>query len=362
MAAAISLTPLYGLAFLAESTLAEKLRGLIPAALALAPPALALAATLIAIPVVHKLLGRLKTKHRSQLQLGATLIGLLIGLLFFVVLLPEKQVPTALRAQLIGLGGVLIIALSSTTFLGNALAGFLLRVVSNFETGDWVKVEDQFGRITERGLFHTEIATEDRDLTTLPNLYLVSKPVTVVRASGTIITADVSLGYDVGHERVKKVLIEAARSVSLGDPPEGLEDCFAHVRELGDFAVTYRVGGRLCDVKKKLLTARDALRVAMLDKLHAAEIEIVSPTVMSTRALPPDTLIRPDSVAEKLAVAKAAGVEPGPEVSLEEVATDKADEAEVAELRGEGTEDLEADRIDQESRRQQAGVTDETPE
>ena len=52
-------------------------------------------------------------------------------------------------------------------------------------TGDFISAGDQFGRVTERGLFHTEIQTETRDLTTVPNLFLVTHPVTTVRSSGT---------------------------------------------------------------------------------------------------------------------------------------------------------------------------------
>jgi small-conductance mechanosensitive channel len=259
------------------------------------------------------------------------------------------------RAQVIGLGGVLIVALASTTLLGNAIAGVLLRIVGNFQVGDWVRVEGQFGRVTERGLFHTEIATEDRDLTTLPNLYLATKPVTVVRASGTFVTADVSLGYDIGHQRVKEILLRAAQNVAIGDPPEGLKDAFVHVRELGDFSVTYRVGGLLKSVKL-LLSARSRLRAAMLTALHEADVEIVSPTFMNTRALSSDRRILPNSILAKLAAGRAAAGTRERETVLEEVATDKADEAEVAELRGAGTADLEADRVDTASRLEQAGV------
>jgi len=83
-------------------------------------------------------------------------------------------------------------ALSSTTFLGNAMAGVMIRAVRNFRIGDFIRCDQHFGRVTERGLFHTEIQTEDRELTTLPNLYLVTHPVTTVRASGTVISATVA--------------------------------------------------------------------------------------------------------------------------------------------------------------------------
>ncbi|MCP4202322.1 MAG: mechanosensitive ion channel family protein [bacterium] len=319
----------------------------------LIPAGIAAVVTLLVVAGLHLLLGRwVRSRHRGQVRLAATLLVSVVGLLIVTVFLP---IDDTLRAQVIGLGGVLIVALASTTLLGNAIAGVLLRVVGNFELGDWVRVEGQFGRVTERGLFHTEIATEDRDLTTLPNLYLVTKPVTVVRASGSIITADVSLGYDVGHERIKEILKKAAKSVSVGEPPEELQEVFVHVRELGDFSVVYRVGGLLKNVKL-LLSARSRLRGAMLTALHEVDVEIVSPSFMNTRALASDKRFLPNSILEKLAVHRALADVREPETVLEEVATDKADEAEKAELRGDGSVALEADRVDEESRLQQAGV------
>jgi len=53
-----------------------------------------------------------------------------------------------------------------------------------------LRVWDPFGRVSERGFFYTEIQTEDRNLATLPNLYLVTNPITVVHVSGTVANAD----------------------------------------------------------------------------------------------------------------------------------------------------------------------------
>ena len=50
-------------------------------------------------------------------------------------------------------------------------------------------------------LLHTEIQNEDRQLVTLPNLFLVTHPVTTVRPSGTIVAARVSTAAD-ADERV----------------------------------------------------------------------------------------------------------------------------------------------------------------
>jgi small-conductance mechanosensitive channel len=194
------------------------------------------------------------------------------------------------RNQLLSLLGLLVtaaIALSSTTFVGNAMAGLMLRAVRNFAPGDMLRVGEHFGRVTERHLLHTEIQTEDRDLMTLPNLYLVTKPVQVVSVSGTVVAATVSLGYDIPRARIEELLLAAATRAELEEP-------FVQVCSLGDFSVTYRVAGFLPDVRL-LLTTRSRLHAFMLDALHGGGIEIVSPNFMNQRVLAADRLFIPEA-------------------------------------------------------------------
>jgi small-conductance mechanosensitive channel len=74
---------------------------------------------------------------------------------------------------------------------------------------------------------------------------------------------------------VEKILKEAAIAAGLSEP-------FVLIRNLGDFSITYRVAGLLDDTKT-LITSRSVLRQKMLDTLHNAEIEIVSPNFMNQR-------------------------------------------------------------------------------
>ena len=70
----------------------------------------------------------------------------LLGLIVALLLVPIGDDP---RTQLIGLLGLLlslVITLASTTFVANAMAGFMLRAVRSFRTGDFIQVGEQFGR------------------------------------------------------------------------------------------------------------------------------------------------------------------------------------------------------------------------
>ena len=232
------------------------------------------------------------------------------GVLAVILALPISD---EVRGQLLSLIGILLsaaIALSSTTFIGNIMAGIMLKVVRSARPGDFITVAELTGRITEMGLLHTEIQTEFRDLVTVPNLFMVTHPMRVVRASGSIITAEVSLGYDVSHGRAIDILCNAAAQA-------GLNDCFAHVRELGDFSVTYRVAGLLEEIQS-LISARSALRAAMLDALHSADIEIVSPSFMNTRAVPDGQMFIPSPSSKRSRAAQPIA---------EDVAFDKAEDA-----------------------------------
>ena len=151
----------------------------------------------------------------------------------------------------------------------------MLKRIKGCRPGYYITVGDHFGRITAMDLLHTEIQTEERDLTTLPNLYLVSNPVRVMRTSGTLLYVELSLGYDVSRHEIERLLLAAATET-------GLESPFVQIRDLGDFSVTYRISGLLTEVNR-LLDKRRELRARTLDALHGAGIEIVSPNFMNTR-------------------------------------------------------------------------------
>ena len=244
------------------------------------------------------------------LMLGLTIVSILA----IVITLPIDE---SSRNQIIGLIGILlsgIIAFSSTNVIANLMAGVLLRLTKPFRTGDFIRVGDFFGRVSERGLFDTEIQSENRELIALPNSYLVNNPVATIRSSGAIVSVTLSLGYDVHRLQIEPLLIKAAEESGLKDP-------FVNILELGNFSITYRISGLLSEVKG-LLTARSNLYRGVLDMLHGQGIEIMSPAFMNQRRIGDDQKIIPTFV--QATPAKEA-------VDVEEIVFDKAEQAEQTE-------------------------------
>jgi len=265
---------------------------------------------------------------KSDWGLVRSIVLFLIGTVAVIAIIMSLPMKDELRGQISGLLGIVIsavLALSSATLIGNGLAGIMLRMINNFKPGDFIKINDHFGRVTERGLFHTEMQTENRDLLTLPNMYLTTNPVRVTRSNGTFVSAECSLGYDVSRTKIEDALKDAAERANL-------TDAFVRITTLGDFSVVYKVYGMVKEIKT-VLTATSRLHGHMLDALHEADIEIVSPNFMNQRQVG-ETIFIP----KRHTVKDTSSEEPAPESLI----FDKAEVAENIEKRKENLSDVEA--------------------
>ncbi|MDA3882535.1 MAG: mechanosensitive ion channel [Bacteroidales bacterium] len=200
---------------------------------------------------------------------------LIVGILIFIFSLPVDK---SIKGQIISFLAVIIsagIALSSTTLLGNLIAGVMNNSMGRFRNGDLINIDNYYGRVTHKSIFHTEIQLEDSNLITIPNLYIASNPVKLIRKNNTVVSTSVSLGYDVSREVVEKVLKDAAEKTGLKDP-------YVYITDLGDFSVVYKIHGFLED-STAFFSSASRLNVNVMDGLHAHNVEIVSPTFMNQR-------------------------------------------------------------------------------
>ena len=162
-----------------------------------APALLTFAATILLVWVINTLVKRTAEKSKTATPVTYQILRLLLILLAIIAIILLLPISDETQGQVLSLAGLVITAIltiSSTSFVSNMMAGLMLQSTQTFRPGDYIRVGDEFGRVTRRSLLHTQIQTEWRDITTLPNLLLVNNPITVLHREGTVISADVSLG------------------------------------------------------------------------------------------------------------------------------------------------------------------------
>ncbi len=213
--------------------------------------------------------------RNNIIRVTMAVLIILIGTLAFVLNLetePETQ------SEILKFLAVLIsagIALSSTTVLGNLIAGVMNSSIKRFRRGDFIKIGDLQGRVIDKRIFHTEILMEDRNTVTIPNLFIATHPVKLTRQEDAIVATEVSLGYDVSRVKIEELLLEAATGAELTNP-------YVYIMELGDYSAVYRIHGCLKE-SKNFASATSKLNGKVMDLLHESGIEIVSPTFMNQR-------------------------------------------------------------------------------
>jgi len=200
---------------------------------------------------------------------------ILLAVLAFILSLPVDR---ELKGQILSFLAIIIsagIALSSTTVLGNLIAGLMNNSMNRFRNGDLIRINDLQGRVLKKSIFHIEIQLEDSNFVTIPNLFIATNPVKLTRKTNTVISTSISLGYDVPRTKIEEILKEAALATGLKDP-------YVYITELGDYSVVYKIHGFLDD-SSKFFSTSSLLNAKVMDALHGKQVEIVSPSFMNQR-------------------------------------------------------------------------------
>ncbi len=256
-------------------------------------PTLTLVVLIILLIINARIFNRIKNAGSESaivLKAAVAFVIFLLGILVFSLTLPIDK---TLKGQVVGFLGILMsagIALSSTTLLGNLIAGIMNTSMSRFKNGDLIKVGEFQGRVIRKSMFHVEIQLEDSSIMTIPNLYIASTPLKLIRKDQSVISATVSLGYDFHRIDVEKALKKAASDAGLRDP-------YVYITALGDYSVQYKIHGFLEDTNK-FFTTQSNLHAMVMDVLHNNGIEIVSPSFLNRRDVNSKTFIPIDKKTE----------------------------------------------------------------
>lgn len=157
----------------------------------------------------------------------------------------------------------LMISLGATSVVGQAAAGLILTYTRTLRPGEFVKIGEYEGTVTELGMFTTRIRTGLGEVLTLPNS-MITGTVTknysrTVQGPGYVVDTVVTIGYDTPWRQVEAMLLEAAKRT-----PGILEDPAAQVFQtaLSDFYPEYRLVAQA-------IPSQPRPRAVLLSMLHA---------------------------------------------------------------------------------------------
>ena len=62
--------------------------------------------------------------------------------------------------------------------LGNFASGILILTLKPYKIGDWIQLDDKFGRVEEIGIFNTDVLTPGNKILIIPNTMITESVVT----------------------------------------------------------------------------------------------------------------------------------------------------------------------------------------
>lgn len=118
----------------------------------------------------------------------------------------------------------LMLSLGASSLVGQAASGLILTYGRVFRTGEYVRLADQEGTVTEIGMFATRIRTGLGEELSISNAQILGSTTKnysrAVKGAGYVLDATVTIGYDVSWRQVHAMLCEAAHRTEgvLADP------------------------------------------------------------------------------------------------------------------------------------------------
>lgn len=188
-----------------------------------------------------------------------------VGVGLFALVMAYPYLPGADSEAFKGMSVLigLMITVGGASLIGQAASGLVLLYSRTLRVGEYVRINEHEGTVTETGAFTTRIRTGLGEELTLPNA-LVLGTVTknysrAVRGRGYVVDTVVTIGYDTPWRQVEAMLIEAARRTPgvLAEPAPRV----FHTA-LSDFYPEYRL---VCQA----VPSQPRPRAEVLSALHA---------------------------------------------------------------------------------------------
>lgn len=223
--------------------------------------------------------------HPETVSATRRLISVVIWLFALSAAYPFLPGTNSLAFKGISVFFGLMLTLGSTGVMTHAMSGLVLIYSRALRKGDWIRLADNEGQVSEIGVLATKILTRENYIVTVPNAVVVSGKIINISAEsadgGVNLTTSVTIGYDTPWRQVHALLELAARRTP------GIDQQIAPVvRKLGllDWYTSYELQVRLLPTTK-LPDGRNALHSSIIDVFNEFGVQIMSPNfVMQPKA------------------------------------------------------------------------------
>src|SRR2546427_1034760 len=167
--------------------------------------------------IIHRAAGSVPSGLVASLQqIGSWAIwifGIIIGL---------SQLDVAINVLLLilFLGGVAIIV-AYRNILTDMAASQFISTYQPFKVGEWIEVQDYYGRVIERNLIQTKILTSDNEIVIVPNSTLLKRSVINRTRSGALrVQIPVVVSTEINLAKIEDQLLHIAEDIKVDLLPD----------------------------------------------------------------------------------------------------------------------------------------------
>lgn len=210
----------------------------------------------------------------------------------------------------------LMLSLGASSVVGQIIAGLSLMYAHTMRSGEYVKIGEIEGTVSNVGMFATRVQTGLGEEVSLPNAWVFGQPVRnfsrLAPEGRFVLHTAVTIGYATPWRQVHAMLLEAARrapDVATDPPPYVVQTA------LSDFYVEYRLCAQSSrNAPRRRAEAMSQLHSCIQDVFNENGVQIMSPHYLAdppTAQVVPPGQWAPDLAPTAPVPAQPAGGSPG---------------------------------------------------
>ena len=143
-----------------------------------------------------------------------------IWVLGVIIVLNTLDVPILLLLVLLFLGGLTMIT-AYRHILTDMAASQFVSTYQPFKVGEWIEVQDYYGRVIERNLIQTKILTPDNEIVIIPSSTLLRRSVINRTRSGALrIQIPVVVSTEIDLAKIEDQLLHIAEDIKVDLLPD----------------------------------------------------------------------------------------------------------------------------------------------